>query len=252
MKIQLLLLALVALTFSHSQELIVIDLSVENEITVNATSATSLGTISGNDTTGFYFENFFTSDQTIGNMLVSGDITSAAQTPNNTPDLFRGNSGTDPGLNIYSYTDDPNSTFTAGAQAFSGSATWTLTPAEYSAMLDANTNGNIYFPADTSDDIAGATLLGTYSVTFPALSTSDIPDLKITYFPNPVKDVLNINSKKVLNQITIYNILGQSLITQDINTKNVLISTESLKNGAYIVQVIANDDTRKVFKVVKD
>ena len=41
----------------------------------------------------------------------------------------------------------------------------------YSKMLDANMSGNIYFPADTSDDVAGAALLGTYSVTFPALST---------------------------------------------------------------------------------
>jgi hypothetical protein len=55
-------------------------------------------------------------------------------------------------------------TFTAGSLAFTGSGTWTVGSAVYAEMLAGATRGNLYFPADSADDIAGASLLGTYSV----------------------------------------------------------------------------------------
>lgn len=55
-------------------------------------------------------------------------------------------------------------TFTAGSLAFVGSATWSLDANEYADMLAGSMSGNIYFPADTVDDIAGASVLGTYTV----------------------------------------------------------------------------------------
>ncbi len=55
-------------------------------------------------------------------------------------------------------------TFTAGSLAFVGSATWALDANEYADMLAGSMSGNVYFPADTVDDIAGATAIGTYLV----------------------------------------------------------------------------------------
>lgn len=51
-------------------------------------------------------------------------------------------------------------TFTAGSLAFVGSATWSLDANEYADMLAGSMSGNVYFPADTVDDIAGATAIG--------------------------------------------------------------------------------------------
>jgi hypothetical protein len=67
-------------------------------------------------------------------------------------------------LNVFSYTNDSESTFIAGETAFSGEASWTISAADYLAAVNGNSSGDIYFPADTDDDIANATLLGTWEV----------------------------------------------------------------------------------------
>ncbi|MFD2823374.1 T9SS type A sorting domain-containing protein [Lacinutrix iliipiscaria] len=251
-KLQFFLLSLVAVTFVNAQDLIVVDLAVANQVTITAGPGLSASTISGSDSTGFYLEDFFTSDQTFAEVLVSGDLTSAANTPDLSPDLFRGGGGTDPGLNIWSYTDDPTSDFTAGQVAFSGQATWTLSVDEYNAMTGSSSSGNIYFAADTVDDIAGgATLIGTYSVINNPLSIPDVQSFEFSYYPNPVTDVLNITSQKMIEQVEVYNMLGQYVSVQKLNALNGTIKTANLANGAYFFRSTFQDGTVKTFKVIK-
>ncbi len=102
--------------------------------------------------------------------LLFGDLTSAANPPDG-PDLFRGGGGSDPGLNIWSMTPDFDLSFTAGLVAFTGSGTWSLSPAEYADMLAGNSSGDIHFPADTLDDLP-VSILGTYSV----VSDATVPE----------------------------------------------------------------------------
>ena len=250
MKKQLLLLFLVIITFGYSQELLIVDLTTTNEITITSTTNNAAATVSGSDTTGFYFDGFFTSAQVLNATLVSGDLTSASETSDHSPSLYRGSGGSDAGLNVWSYTNDPNSNFTMGQQAFSGQATWSLSTDEYNSMLNAPTSGNIYFPADTSDDIPSATLLGTYSV-LTNLSVSDFDDAKMTYYPNPVNDELNISAQKVIVQVDIFNMLGQTVNSIELKTLNGKIDTSGLKTGTYFFKVTLQDgetDTLKLFK----
>lgn len=149
-------------------ELLIVDLSVANQVTVFATNGLSAVTTSGSDTTGVYLENFYGgAGGSLADVLVSGNLTNAENPTDNTPDLFRGGAGSDPGLNIWSWSSDSTVTFTAGSLAFTGSATWNLSAAEYADMLAGSSTGNIYFPADTFDDIGSAALLGTYRVVVP-------------------------------------------------------------------------------------
>ena len=252
MKKQLLFLFFITVTFGYAQELLVVDLSTTNEITVTATTNLSAATVSGSDTTGFYLEDFFASagEQEITNNLVVGTLTSFTELTDDSPNIYR-NINTDPGLNIWSYTDDATSNFTAGAQAFSGTATWTLTVDEYNAMLTAPTSGNIYFSADSVDDLGTATLIGTYSV-IGTLSISDVQANDFTYYPNPVKDALNISSQKVIEQVEIYNMLGQYVSVQKLNVANGMVNTNSLAKGAYFFRATFQDGTIGSFKVIKE
>ena len=148
---------------------LLVDLSVPNQITVTATDGPSNATTSGSDTTGFYLANFFGADGATGLNagLVSGDLTSFLNGSDNSPNLFRGGT-TDPGLNIWSYTNDPTSDFEVGVQAFSGSATGSLDADDYANMLIGGERvGNIWFAADTVDDLGGALVIGDYSVIIP-------------------------------------------------------------------------------------
>ena len=154
---------------AQADVLLTVDLSVVNQVTISATSGLSANSASGSDTTGVYLDNFYNgAGSSLNETLISGDLTSAENTSDMSPNLFRGGSGSDTGLNIWSFTDDFNATFTAGSLAFTGSATWDLDAAAYADMLAGNSSGDIYFPADTFDDVAGATFLGTYNVVVPA------------------------------------------------------------------------------------
>ena len=149
--------------------LLVVDLSVPNQITINATDGNSAATISGSDTTGVYFNNFYgAAGGPLADVFVSGDITNVANPSDGSPELFRGGGGSDTGLNLWSWSSDITVDFTAGSQAFTGTGTWSLSAAGVREMLAGNTSGELYFPADTFDDVAAATLIGSYRVIVPA------------------------------------------------------------------------------------
>jgi len=152
-------------TAAQADVLLDIDLSVPNQVTISATSGFSAVTASGSDTVGVYFENFYSAaGGGLNEGLVSSDFTSAENTAGSAANLFRAGAGSDVGLNIFSWTNDSLSTFTAGAVAFSGSGTWTLDSDDYADMLAGNVSGDLYFAADDVTDLPNAVVLGTYRV----------------------------------------------------------------------------------------
>ena len=162
--------AAVALTAAGAQastnDLLIVDLSVPNQVTISADTGVSAATISGADSTGVYFENFYAA---AGGSLTTtstgaGDLTNFLNPSDGSPALFRGGGGTDTGLNVWSWSSDSTVDFVAGTQGFTGSGTWALDPAEYADMLAGNTSGKLYFPADTNDDLNSATFIGTWRV----------------------------------------------------------------------------------------
>ena len=149
---------------ASAEVLLTVDLSTVNQITIAATNGASSASRSGATGTGFYLANFFTVNQALSSTLVTGNLTTFNDPTDTSPLLFRGGAGTDPGLNIWSYTANSTSSVTAGNQAFAGSGTWTVSPAVYASLLSANTSGTIFFPADTFDDLTAATAIGEYSI----------------------------------------------------------------------------------------
>lgn len=151
---------------SQANLLLTVDLTVEDEITINATDGVSLDTFIYNDTLGVYLDGFFGIETEIAviDTIVSGDLTIVGTISDSTPNLFRGGFSTDPGLNIFSVTDNGDITIDAGSQVFVGSATWSLNEAMYDLMISNAVSGSIYAPADTIDDISGASLIGTWEI----------------------------------------------------------------------------------------
>lgn len=147
---------------AQSAELLLLDLSVTNQLTISSTTGTSAANASGSSFTGVLLAGFFNNTATTLPITGgTGNLTAAGTVSDNSPSLFHGANSA--GLNIWSFTNNSFS-FTAGQTAFTGAATWNLTAAVYADMVGGNLSGNIYSPADTDDDIAGATLIGTYRV----------------------------------------------------------------------------------------
>lgn len=163
-------LAIVMATTSSSTYgqgvLLEVDLTVANEITVRATTGLSLATISDSDTIGVYLDGFFANaPNAIAGSGDNGDFTSAQNIADVSPLDFR--VAGDPGYNLWSWTNDPTADFVAGTVAFTGEFTATLTPDDYAEYLTAPNGGDLYFPADSADDVADATLIGRYIVMLP-------------------------------------------------------------------------------------
>jgi len=89
------------------------------------------------------------------------------------------------------------------------------------------------------------------TVTCTALSVDDVVnESAFTYFPNPVKNTLTLNAKKSIENITVYNMLGQEVLRTTPNNIASELDMSNLNIGTYFVKVtIANvTETIRVLK----
>lgn len=70
------------------------------------------------------------------------------------------------------------------------------------------------------------------------LSTNDFVKSDFNLYPNPAKDqfTIELNNTSILEQVTIYNTLGQVVL----NTQELVVNTSKLASGTYIVEVKTN------------
>ncbi|MFT4661032.1 MAG: hypothetical protein ACI8XB_001303 [Patiriisocius sp.] len=75
------------------------------------------------------------------------------------------------------------------------------------------------------------------------LSIEEVSEVNISYYPNPVSDVLNIECECDLVQVNIMNSLGQLVYEQsaDLRNSNVRIATSDLPKGLYIINGIGEN-----------
>lgn len=83
------------------------------------------------------------------------------------------------------------------------------------------------------------------------LGSGKFDNSKFVYFPNPVKDILNLSYEQNITDVVVYNLLGQEIITKKFDANQTQIDMSGLASGTYIVKVTA-DNTNKTFKVVKE
>jgi endonuclease I/chitodextrinase len=83
------------------------------------------------------------------------------------------------------------------------------------------------FDKDNADDF------GQHSAI--VLSTNSFSKADIQFYPNPVKDIININNKsnREIKNITIYNMLGEKVFYQNNPTKNINI--KKISKGIYML-----------------
>jgi hypothetical protein len=83
-----------------------------------------------------------------------------------------------------------------------------------------------------------------------ALANATFDNSTFTYYPNPVKDVLNLSYSKNITNVAVYNLLGQQIIVKTVNGNQSQIDMSNLSNGTYMVKVTA-DNKVKTIKVMK-
>ncbi|MCD2259266.1 T9SS type A sorting domain-containing protein [Psychroserpens luteolus] len=84
-----------------------------------------------------------------------------------------------------------------------------------------------------------------------ALSTEEFENENaFTYFPNPVKGELTLNAQKNIQNVAVYNMLGQEVLRTAPNAVESTINMNTLSQGAYFVQVTIGDVTETV-RIIK-
>lgn len=83
------------------------------------------------------------------------------------------------------------------------------------------------------------------------LSLVDLPTNQLTFYPNPVKDVLNLVNNTTIERVEIYNLLGQQVMHVRTNATQTSVQVGELAKGAYIVKAYA-DGAEHTFKIIKN
>ena len=95
-----------------------------------------------------------------------------------------------------------------------------------------------------NDDIADMPTNVKFNILVMSDTTADVVNnelLSFNIFPNPVKDVLNVQSKDTISKIAIYNIMGQEVRVLTPSTSSLEVDLSGLDSGVYIVKILSND-----------
>lgn len=81
------------------------------------------------------------------------------------------------------------------------------------------------------------------------LGVGDVENSDFSFYPNPVKNELNIVSQKAVKNISVYNVSGQLSIQS--KTGSSKLNTSSLPAGVYVVKAELENGVIETFKIVK-
>ena len=71
-------------------------------------------------------------------------------------------------------------------------------------------------------------------------------------YPNSVKDIITINTNKVINSITVVNQLGQTVkVIQEKEILNNTVNLSNLSKGLYFMSIKIENNTQS-FKIIKE
>ena len=100
----------------------------------------------------------------------------------------------------------------------------------------------------------GTTLDGDFQLSAydaSLLSNTSFENESFRAYPNPVKNTLNLSYNKSISNVAVFNLLGQEVMTNAINSNQSQIDMSHLASGTYLVKVTA-DNQVKTIKVIKE
>ncbi|MGO4709228.1 choice-of-anchor J domain-containing protein [Chryseobacterium sp. 2TAF14] len=179
-----------------------------NVTTGQSYNITLKGNTGGNYTN--YFAVFIDWNQN-GNLTDAGEVYSVTQTIINS-------TGTDASQAVHSIT--------VPATALAGNTRMRIKKIDSTTGLTDPCEGDSYGQAEDY----------TVNVT-SSLSVNDVAkrDSSLKVYPNPVTDVLNIDSASKVKSIKIYDASGKNIVTEMVDTNKPSINVSSLTSGTYVV-----------------
>jgi hypothetical protein len=150
--------------------------------------------------------------------------------------------------------DAPNS-----YEIFWGTTSGSLSSLGTLSGTSVNITGNDYsttyywmvVPINMGGSATGSAEMSLTTQADPTLSIDDNKIEGLSLFPTIVKQELNITSQKIVDAITIFNLLGQQVYSSKPNSTNSSVDVSSLKGGIYMVNLKVGDSTG-TYKIIKE
>ena len=111
--------------------------------------------------------------------------------------------------------------------------------------FEATTSGNYYVQITKNDCVINGNCTNVN-----VLSNESFDVSNFNYYPNPTNGILNINYSSQITKVDLTNVLGQQVLSENINDKNAKIDLQFLPKGTYLVKVFTNN-TFITIKVIK-
>jgi hypothetical protein len=109
--------------------------------------------------------------------------------------------------------------------------------------------GSTYYASQTVNGIESISRL---PVTISSsLSTNNFSLEKFNFYPNPIVDNLSISNDKNIDQVEIYSIHGQKLISKEINEMQSTMNLVELQKGVYLMKIFC-EGQNKTIKIIKN
>ena len=104
----------------------------------------------------------------------------------------------------------------------------------------------VRFRSDSSVNRAG----WTATVTCASLAVDNVNTTKFSYYPNPTTGILNITASGKIENVEVYNLVGQKVLSFAPKSDKSEINMSSLAKGVYLVKAVVNGKviTNKVIK----
>ncbi len=139
------------------------------------------------------------------------------------------------------------------ATVTSGSGEFNATAAQYQTawlnLTECANQPNVIIKFVFTSDYGNNVFVDNIEILNSPVGIEDVEEGGLAIFPNPVKDVLNINYDKAINQIDVYDVNGK--LVKTLTTVGSSINVSDLSDGIYMLNM-QTEEGLVVRKIVKE
>ena len=116
--------------------------------------------------------------------------------------------------------------------------------------LAISQDGSRVIIGSTGNDDAGSNAGHARIFENTTLSSSDFEKSTISFYPNPTKNSVNFSSSEIIERIALYNLLGQEVLSIQVNSGIFSLDLSNLSNGTYIAKINSNEKLESI-RIIK-
>lgn len=121
---------------------------------------------------------------------------------------------------------------------------------QFGRSLSLSANGSILAAGTQFNDGNGTSAGHIRVFENTILSISDFENSTISFYPNPTNNIINVSSFETVERVTVYNLIGQEVFSQQINSNDFKIDVSNQASGTYIAKINSKGKSQSI-KLIK-